>query len=155
MELYLIQHGQAMTKEQNPDRPLSEEGRAAARRTAETAVKLGIEVTEIRHSDKLRAMQTAEEIGRALGATCHQSTGLAPKDDVQRVASELGSCREDVMIVGHLPFLSRLAAFLLCGNTNQAVVELQMAGIVRLDRRDNGTWCLVWNIPPEIMVVER
>ena len=45
MELYLIQHGQAMTKEQNPDRPLSEEGRAAVRRTAETAVKLGIEVT--------------------------------------------------------------------------------------------------------------
>jgi phosphohistidine phosphatase SixA len=55
------------------------------------------------------------------------------------------------MIVGHLPFLSGLAALLLCGNANQAVVEFKTAGIVRLDRREDGSWGLVWNLPPEIM----
>jgi phosphohistidine phosphatase len=151
MELYLIQHGQAMTKEQDPRRPLTQDGRTVARRTAETATQLGIRVNEIRHSNKLRAIQTAEELGRALKTECRQSTGLGPKDDVQALAWELASYRDNLMIVGHLPFLSRLAALLLCGNAENAVVELTMAGIVRLDRRDDGSWALIWNIPPEIM----
>ncbi len=151
MELYLVQHGQAVTKEQNPESPSQRRWTGGGVSDRGDSEKLGIEVTEIRHSDKLRAMQTAEEIGRALETKCHLSTGLGPKDDVQPLVSELISYRDNLMIVGHLPFVSRLALLLVCGDANQAVVEFKMAGIVRLDRRKDGSWALIWNIPPEIM----
>jgi phosphohistidine phosphatase len=151
MELYLIQHGQAAAKEQDPNRPLTEAGWAAARRTAETAVKLGIDVSEIRHSNKLRALQTAEELAQSLETECRPSAGLSPEDDVQPVAKELDSRQDGLMIVGHLPFLGRLAALLLGGKAVENLVEFRMAGIVRLDRREDSTWSLVWAIPPEAM----
>ena len=150
MRLYLVQHGLALSEERDPARPLSEEGRAAARRSAENASRLGVRVAEIRHSTKLRAAQTAEEFERALAVPRREVPGLAPKDDVDAVARELASSKDDVMIVGHQPFLGRLAALLLCGDAGLPVVRFQNAGLVRLDRDEDGRWTLTWNLPPEV-----
>jgi phosphohistidine phosphatase len=108
-------------------------------------------VAEIRHSNKLRAAQTAEEFERALGVPRREVLGLAPKDDIDPVARELASSKDDVMIVGHQPFLGRLAAFLLCGDAGLPVVGFQNAGLVRLDRSEDGRWGLTWNLPPEVL----
>ncbi len=148
MQLYLVQHGQAMKKDQDPTRPLTDEGRAAAQRVAGLASRLGVQVTEIRHSDKLRAVQTAEELAMALSAPRRKISGLGPNDDINPLAREVASTDENLMIVGHLPFLGRLAAFLLCGDESLPAVEFENAGIVRLDRREEGRWSLRWAIPP-------
>ncbi len=152
MQLYLVQHGQAMKKDQDPTRPLTDEGRAAAQRAAALASRLGVQVTEIRHSNKLRALQTAEELSLALSAPTQQVSGLGPNDDINPLAREVASTDENLMIVGHLPFLSRLAAFLLCRNESLPAVEFENAGIVRIDRREGGRWSLRWAIPPAISV---
>jgi phosphohistidine phosphatase len=151
MQLYLVQHGQATSKEVDPKRPINEEGRAAIQRSAELASRLGVEVSEIRHSDKLRAVQTAEVLGRALQAPCKQTAGLGPNDDVSSLAQELSASTDDLMIVGHLPFLGRLASQLLCQVDSAPTVEFQNAGIVRLDRREDGSWSLRWAIPPSVL----
>jgi phosphohistidine phosphatase len=79
------------------------------------AAALGVEVTEIRHSGKTRARQTAEIIGQALSPPqgVKAVSGLSPLDDVGPVAEELDEVSEPLMLVGHLPFLERLAGQLL------------------------------------------
>ena len=60
MKLYLIQHGEALAKEVDPDRPLSESGKADVQRVARALRDAGVEVQRVMHSGKLRARQTAE-----------------------------------------------------------------------------------------------
>jgi phosphohistidine phosphatase len=151
MELYLVQHGAAASKEENPERPLSEEGREQAHRSAAYAARLGVKVAEIRHSDKLRAIQTAEEFERALAASRVQAPGLQPDDDINPLRREVASRENSLMIVGHLPFLARLAAALLARDESLPVVAFQNAGIVRLDRKGDGPWSLCWAMTPEVM----
>jgi phosphohistidine phosphatase len=48
MNVYLVQHAEAMSKEVDPDRPLSERGRRDAEQVAAMAARMGVEVSQIR-----------------------------------------------------------------------------------------------------------
>jgi hypothetical protein len=61
--IFLVQHGEAVTKEENPDRPLTESGRQTVEQVADWAARVGLPVGQIRHSGKLRAQQTATKLG--------------------------------------------------------------------------------------------
>ncbi len=119
-----------------------------AQRAAELASRLGVQVTEIRHSDKLRAVQTAEELALELSVPRREVSGLGSNDDIHPLARDVALTDDNLMIVGHLPFLGRLAVFLLCSDESLPAVEFENAGIVRLDRREGGRWSLRWAIPP-------
>src|SRR2546422_959440 len=69
MELYLMRHGEAMAAEQDPHRPLTEAGRAAAERVAARTAAVGARLDRIYHSDAPRASQTAAILAERLGAT--------------------------------------------------------------------------------------
>lgn len=60
MKLYLVQHGEALSKEQDTKRSLSEQGRREVERMANFLATAGVRVARICHSGKLRAQQTAE-----------------------------------------------------------------------------------------------
>ncbi len=60
MTIYLVQHGQSLDKQIDPNRSLSSEGKATTIKVAKTALEAGIKITTIYHSGKLRAQQTAE-----------------------------------------------------------------------------------------------
>ena len=66
MALYLIQHGKSLPKDLDPDQGLSEEGIAETRRMANLAKDHGVAVSQIRHSVKTRARQTAEIFAQTL-----------------------------------------------------------------------------------------
>jgi len=55
------------------------------------------------------------------------------------------------MIVGHLPFLGRLAALLLTGNADNEVVAFQFGCVVCLSGDDSGRWKLEWMMVPELL----
>jgi len=55
------------------------------------------------------------------------------------------------MIVGHLPFLGRLAALLLTGNADNDVVAFQFGCVVCLKREGPGKWKLEWMIVPKLL----
>jgi phosphohistidine phosphatase len=154
MYLYLVQHAHARPKEQDPDRSLSEEGRDAITRVATYASKkVTFHLTEIQHSGKLRAEQTAEVLATDILPTGGISVadGLSPLDDPAIWAERLKEYQEDTMLVGHLPHLQRLAALLLCGDSDKPVVAFSNAGIVCLERTDDGSWSLAWVITPDIV----
>ena len=54
---------------------------------------------------------------------------------------------KSVMLVGHPPFLARLAELLLTGNPDHEVVRFSNSGIVGLERQDD-RWVICCSIPP-------
>lgn len=154
MRLYLVQHGKAKTKEEDPDRHLTDEGLMEIEKVAEFIKPLGLNVGSIWHSGKVRAVQTAEVLATAVkvdnGLTKHD--GLAPNDPVDRVVREVEQSKEDVMIVGHLPFLSKLVSRLVAGDESIEVVAFRNGGMVCLERDSEGKWKLRWMITPDVIV---
>ncbi|MCK5828836.1 MAG: phosphohistidine phosphatase SixA [Methylococcales bacterium] len=150
MALYLVQHGQCLDKEVDPNRSLSSEGRATIMQVAKTAKNEGITVSTIYHSGKLRALQTAELFSGYLKSIQLESvSGLSPLDSVKDLADHF-QLTDKTMIVGHLPFLERLTSYLITGNQNLIIVKFQHAGIVCLDQDKTNHWYLKWTIMPVI-----
>ncbi len=153
MLLYLVQHAESKTKEEDPERPLSERGLQEIRKVARQLAALKVGVSEIHHSTKLRAKQTAEVLSGALrpGRGLRESDGLSPLDDPGVWAERLQGRREDLMLVGHLPHLERLASLLLCGEAGRRAVAFRTAGVVCLERDDTGVWSVHWVLRPEMV----
>jgi phosphohistidine phosphatase len=152
MALYLVQHGKSLPKEVDPDPGLSEEGRSEATRIADVARGYQVQVTSILHSGKKRARQTAEIFAAALKPTegLQERKGLKPLDDVAALAAEIGN-HQHLMLVGHLPFMEKLASYLITGSADKRVFKFQNGGIVCLDR-DSGdpSWYIKWALMPAI-----
>jgi phosphohistidine phosphatase len=77
MDLYLMQHGQATTETEDPERPLTDAGRAAVQRVAKRARAADVRISGCLHSGKLRAEQTARLLVREVGVRAERrgSTG--------------------------------------------------------------------------------
>jgi phosphohistidine phosphatase len=154
MKLYLVQHAKASPKEEDPDRPLTEEGKQDMERIARFIKPLKLEVDCLWHSGKKRAAQTAGLLAGAIkvreGITAHN--GLGPNDDVAGLVAELGAAEKDVMIVGHLPFLSKLASLLLAGSESTNTVGFRNGGIACLEWAENKQWQIEWVVTPELLV---
>ena len=153
MRLYLIQHAKAMPKEADSERPLSEAGRAEAGRMARFLQRMAPPVAQVWHSGKARAQQTAEIYTETLGIKSEPTArdGLAPNDNVALLRDELAVTTGDTMIVGHMPFVSRLAALLLTGYESPPVVAFVNAGVVCLERTDDGRWVVEWVVTPDLV----
>ncbi len=152
MFLYLIQHAEAKSEQEDPSRGLSEKGLSDIRKTAGHAAGLSIKVNQIFHSGKKRAGQTAQILAENLNPDkgIAESDGLAPMDEPEIWAQRLSSVSEDIMLVGHLPHMGKLAALLICSNENKKAVNFKMAGIVCLKRNEDMSWSLEWTITPQI-----
>ncbi len=152
MALYLVQHGRSFPKDQEPDPGLTPEGRVEVERIAALAQKYGIHVASIVHSGKRRAEQTAAILGSALKPDkgIQMSAGLNPLDEVAPWATQLRS-ENHTMLVGHLPFMERLTAYLLTGSTERLPLKFQNGGIVCLEKPlDGAFWFIKWTLMPKI-----
>ena len=56
---------------------------------------------------------------------------------------------EDIMLVGHLPHLSRLSSLILTGDKDRNVIDFKMGGVVCLKKSEDGKWSVEWMITPE------
>jgi phosphohistidine phosphatase len=152
MELYLVQHGIAKLESEDPQRSLTERGSQEVEKVARYATGLKLPVSQILHSGKLRARQTAEILARHLTPPqgVREQKGLAPTDD-PKVAEELiRQAAEPIMLVGHLPHLSRLTSLLILGSPEKEVIRFRNGGIVCL-RRDESSWAVRWILTPELI----
>jgi phosphohistidine phosphatase len=153
MSLYLVQHGEAYTETINPDRPLTEKGKTAVERMAKLAAELKVPVSRICQSGKTRAKQTAEIFSKHLRPSTGiiEIKGINPYDDVTKIAPALDPSK-NTMLVGHLPFMGRLASYLIIGEMDKIIIKFKQGGIVCLDQDDaNGTWWYIkWALVPEM-----
>ncbi len=153
MALYLVQHGKSLPKEIDPEQGLSVEGIADVERIAGVAKSYGVRVASIEHSGKKRARQTAEIFASALKPErgVEERNGLNPLDDVVAVSDAILSEKKNLMLVGHLPFMERLASYLVTGLTQTRIFKFQNGGIVCLDKDpDTPSWYIKWALIPNI-----
>jgi len=152
MRLYLVQHGEATSKDVNPDRPLTEKGKTDSQKTVAFLKKAGITVNIIWHSTKTRAIETASIFARELLVErVEQKDGFAPNDPVDNVFSGIANTEDDIMIVGHLPFLQKLTFLLLTGSESNGIVRFSMGGCVCLEKDESSKWVLVFAITPDLL----
>ena len=153
MKLYLVQHAKAASKDIDPARSLTEEGLRNIQKVAAFIKSLNLSVDYLWHSGKKRAQQTAEVLVEAVEVRTETTgrDGLAPNDDVTALKGELMSAQQDIMIVGHLPFLNKLASLLLTGCESSNTVAFRQGGIVYLEYTGDNQWQLDWMVTPEIL----
>ncbi len=158
MEIYLIQHAHAKVNEEDPQRPLSKRGESDITRVAEYTGKQGITIDRIYHSGKLRAKQTAEILAKYLQkkGIVVSKKGLHPGDEIIPIKEWLekvaGEGVQSLAIVGHLPFLDRLASFLVAGGEEAHVVAFQNSGIVKLIPESSGNgYSIEWILTPNLV----
>jgi phosphohistidine phosphatase len=153
MRIYLAQHGMALPKDIDPDRPLSELGDRDVRRIGDFLRDARIHVDEVIHSSKTRAKQTAAILAESLtpGRQVRSEPSLGPNDPVEPFAERLGEFKDEVLIVGHLPFLGRLVSFLLVGAADRVSVAFKPGSVVCLEKNADTSWGLVWMIRPELL----
>ena len=152
MALYLVQHGKSLPKDMDPDQGISGEGKSQVRRIAEVAEGYGVKVSRIAHSGKKRARQTAELIGKVLAPSMEIEVrdGLNPLDDVT-VAADVLDTGENLVLVGHLPFMEKLTNYLVTGSSAGLVFKFQNGGILCLDQDpESNSWFIKWSLMPHI-----
>jgi phosphohistidine phosphatase len=105
------------------------------------------------HSGKARARQTAEIMASALAVkeAVMKKSGLAPLDPPGTIQQELARREEDLMIVGHLPFLGKLASVLLAGNEKARAVAFEQSSVACLEQTREKSWTVKWVIAPGIL----
>ena len=124
MNLYLVRHAEPKREEEDRKRPLSSKGWSDIRKVATfISDHYDIQVKSINHSGKTRARQTAEALSELLTPPegIKEATALKPLDDPSIWADRLVGTEEDVMLVGHLPHLNKLAAHLLSQDENRKI----------------------------------
>ncbi len=149
MEFYLVRHGEAVSQSVNGQRPLTPGGRRDVERMGRAAVERGIQPSQIFHSGLLRAQQTAEILSESLGPVegVRELVGLRPDDDPVIAKAELESSTVSLMLVGHLPHMSRLASLLVAGDADHGLVEFAPATVLGLSYQDY-LWKILWKLTP-------
>lgn len=153
MKLYLVQHGEACTKDVNPERPLTAQGKNDINRLAVFLKKAGVQVDRLIHSGKLRASQTVERLANAIapGVELETSDLINPNDNPGAFDWQSESWNRDTLIVGHLPFLAKLVSHLLLDDDSRLIVAFQPGSIVCLEINNDGQWQINWMIRPELL----
>lgn len=152
MALFLVQHGKNLSKTEDPKKGLSREGKADVQRIADTAKAYGVHVSQIRHSGKTRALETAEIFAATLQPPngVEIRSGISPLDDVIAVSETIHS-QDDIMLVGHLPFMERLISYLITGSIDIPVFKFQNGGIVCLEKDPEiQKWIIKWALMPKV-----
>lgn len=153
MRLYLVQHGDALPETVDRERHLSEQGRADVTRMAAFLGAAGVRVARVYDSGKTRAHETATILAAqvAPGVKPKAVSGLAPNDPIEQVLAEIAIRNEHAMLVGHLPFMARLASMLLAGRSDPPVFAFEPGTVVCLERVDEGLWALLWMLRPQLL----
>jgi phosphohistidine phosphatase SixA len=148
MKLYLVHHTDALSKEQDPGRHLSQLGREQADRLGTRLRQIGVAPVRILHSDKQWTLETAGRIAARLGAEDRTALAGYPintDDPLEPFLKEIEGAGGDLMMCGHVHYLRRAASKLVCGDENRRVVEFKPGNgaAVCLDDSDGG-WAITF-----------
>jgi len=151
MKVYLSQHGQQVSKDMDPDEPLSDKGRAEVASIAEQLSSSLFDIAKIEHSVKLRAKQTAQLFSELIPPDVElvEREGLKAKDYVQPIADELNAADNDIMLVGHMPFMEKIVGTLLVNDPDTRLVNFERGCLLCLERNDNH-WSVSWLLRPSL-----
>jgi phosphohistidine phosphatase len=116
VRLVIVRHAEAASGEPDELRPLTSEGREAARALGQRLASEGMRPDAVLTSPLLRARETAQELARPAGLEAEPDERLAPGATAEAVRAAAEERGETVVVVGHQPDCSRIAAALAGGD---------------------------------------
>ncbi len=161
-ELYIMRHDIAVDRgsagfSDDTKRPLTPEGKKKMKEIMEGLVRLGFDVDWIVTSPLVRAAETADIVADELGGRVARddSDALEPGGSPEALISFLAKqpSRKRVLVVGHEPDLSELAARLI-GAGRHANLALKKGGccLISFDEfPPKSAGQLVWWLTPKLM----
>ncbi len=155
MEIYLVRHGAAYEKEEDPERHLNNDGVNQCHLTGKALKRLDIKFDLIVSSPKVRARQTADIIAEEVGYSTKKIKitetlvpTAPPKETLSYLEDFTGIKR--VMLAGHLPLLGYLASELLC-NTSHISLCFEPGAVcqINIEQPSSHTGDFRWFLTPE------
>jgi len=137
MEIYLMQHGPALPKEQDPEEGLGPEGKERIHASGQALKKMGVTFDAVLSSPKKRSKETAAIVAEKVGFPLERIIetkdvkAMAPPEDTVQALSEVSGAQR-VLIAGHLPSVAEVASFLLTEGS-KAAVQFEMGGCCCID----------------------
>ena len=147
---YLVRHGEAVDQMEDTARPLSKRGEREIKEVSDLLTRRFILMPGyIYHSPKLRAVQTAVIISETFlqAPIPVEADNLLPMDDPAVWAERLEVMDLDTMLVGHLPYMSRLASLLLLWDAGREILDFTPGTMACLEK--TGGWRIKWMISPD------
>ncbi len=152
MRLYLVRHGEAAVDNDGGEPVLSKWGKFEVEKTGAELFARIDHLDIIFHSGKLRAQQTAEIIQAKLKfntiVPLNEMEGLKPNDSAAEIAEWASKVHNDILLVGHLPFMDKLAALLHKDLAEKTTLSFGPACIACFERGESGDWTLLWFFSP-------
>ena len=152
MKMYLVRHGESDFGEIDDHRILSEKGQKDIHYLADLLLPLQINISTLLQSKKQRAQQTAS----ILMPSIHIENGvqtrleLDPMASVNPLIKELITANQDVMVVGHMPFLGKLIGKLILNDESESVVALRPGSFICLEQVEGQYWLISWMLNPDM-----
>lgn len=145
MDLYLLRHAEAGEAPRDEDRELTERGHEQARAVAAGITWLDLKLDAVITSPLPRARQTAAPVADALGMRLEESKALAPGHAPEAATALLKGRGERVLLVGHEPQMSGIAALLSGGRTHMRKAMLARIEVDSLGPQGGElAWLLSW-----------
>jgi phosphohistidine phosphatase len=137
MKLYLAQHGEALPREEDPERPLSQQGRRDVQAIAKMLDAAGIRVARVWHSGKRRAGQTAAIIAERVCPRCRTEAidGIKPNDSTAEFSQDVDVWQED--------------------DPERELVSYYPGSVVCLERSGAHSWSVQWMLRPDVFAAHR
>ena len=140
MVIYFMLDGLAVSELEDPARPLSREGVVQIQLSAKAVQRLGLAFDVIICSPKRRSHQTAALVAEAIRypySDILESDTVLPKAEPQELMQKLSQMIGDkILVVGHLPNLSRLVSHLF--ESEKEMVRFENGGMVCVELGKEG-----------------
>lgn len=146
MRLYLMRHGQAEDPSVDPEQGLTSGGKQEIENIARKLAQKSLHLSQIYHSSKKRAQQTAQILSGIVAASNppQYMDNLKPNDNPEIIIEAINQWTDDTMIVGHLPFIPSLLNRL---TQTQHSIHFKPGTIACLVHTGN-QWQLEWILEP-------
>ena len=150
MKLYLMRHGEASATKDDTEQVLTPHGKAAIEQLAERLQHEKLQLSQVYHSGKKRAQQTAEIMIRfiAPGLTANVLDNIKPSDDPAFVLPVINSWSENCLITSHLPFIPNLVTLLTRSDSHLGSINYVPGTLICLEKNNDNHWEIIWATAP-------
>lgn len=150
MKLFLIRHGDADMASNDDARRLSARGREEAATMGAWLKRYDLRLPTVWHSNKVRTQETASILNEhaGWGSTLLEVEGLRPNSEVGPIAMKVAADDKDLVIVGHMPFMSLMASAMVSEGGAQTYWDFETCGVLVLQRAGDHQWIVDAYISP-------
>jgi phosphohistidine phosphatase len=153
MHLYLARHGQAASSEPGAPASLTAQGKTDLVLVGRELARRNLNIQQIWHSPKTRTRQTAEIYAEILGVkslNLIEKKELSIDGDIDLLHHEINESEvQNLLIVGHEPFLYDLSSFLGVNSEDLSSIVFPPSGVSAFEKGRDWKW--LWLLEPSVL----